>query len=98
MSQKVAWNFEYLFGDEEYLKVEKRVRVCLVLSSDHTCVSTTEGALGYALTILSQMRANVQERFQAQTRALQTRRHEGEDIGRNPQMQNLMGRTWYLWE
>ncbi len=33
---------------------------------------TTEGALGYTLTILSQMRADVEERFQAQARALQT--------------------------
>ena len=59
---------------------------------------TSDGAMGYALAVLDQMRTDVAERFRAQTRALQTGHQEGEEFGRNPQMQNLMGRTRYLWE
>ncbi len=59
---------------------------------------TADGAMGYALTVLDRMQTNVEERFRTQTRALQTRRQEGEEFGRNPQMQDLVGRTRYLWE
>ncbi len=59
---------------------------------------TADGAMGYALTILDRMRTDVEERFRAQTRALQARRQESDEFGRNPQMQELMGRTRYLWE
>ncbi len=59
---------------------------------------TTDGAMGYALTVLDRMQTDVEERFRAQTRALQIGCQEGEEFGRNPQMQNLMGRTRYLWE
>ncbi len=50
---------------------------------------TSDGAMEYALAVLDQMRTDVAERFQAQTRALQTGRQEGEEFGRNhgnPQM------------
>ena len=50
--------------------------------------ATADGAMGYALTVLDRMRTDVEERFRAQTRALQTGRQEGEEFGRNPQMQN----------
>ncbi len=40
----------------------------------------------------------MEERFRFQTRALQTGRQEGEEFGRNPQLQDLLGRTRYLWE
>ncbi len=59
---------------------------------------TSDGAMGYALAILDRIRTDVEERFQFQTRALQTSRQEGEEFGCNPQMQNLLGRTRYLWE
>ncbi len=59
---------------------------------------TAEGTMGYALTVLDQMRTDVEERFQAQTRALQAGRQESEEFGQNPQMQELMGRTRYPWE
>ncbi len=59
---------------------------------------TAEGTMGYTLTVLDQMRTDVEEQFRAQTRALQVRRQESEEFGRNPQMQELMGRTRYLWE
>ncbi len=59
---------------------------------------TVDGTMGYALTVLDQMRTDVEERFRAQTRALQAGRQEGEEFGRNPQRQDLMGRTRYLWE
>ncbi len=54
--------------------------------------------MGYALTVLDQMQTDVEEQFQAQTQALQTGHQEGEEFGRNPQMQDLMGQTRYLWE
>ncbi len=54
---------------------------------------TSNGAMGYALAILDQMRTNVEDRYRAQTRALPTGCQEGEEFGRNPQMQNLLGRT-----
>ncbi len=59
---------------------------------------TAEGTMGYALTVLDQMRTDMEERFQAQTRALQAGRRENEEFSRNPEMQELMGRTRYLWE
>ncbi len=59
---------------------------------------TAEGTMGYALTVLDQMQTDVEEWFRAQTRALQAGRRESEEFGRNPQMQELMGRTRYLWE
>ncbi len=54
--------------------------------------------MGYALTVLDQMRTDVEEQSPAQTRALQAGCRESEEFGRNPQMQELMGRTRYLWE
>ncbi len=54
--------------------------------------------MAYALTILDQMRTDIEEQFRARTRALQARRRESEEFGRNPEMQELMGRTRYLWE
>ena len=59
---------------------------------------TSDWAMGYALAILDRIRTDVEERFRFQTRPLQAGRQEGEEFGRNPQMQNLMGRTRYLWE
>ena len=59
---------------------------------------TVEGTMGYALTILDQMRTDMEERFRAQTRALQAGRRESEEFSRNPEMRELMGRTRYLWE
>ena len=59
---------------------------------------TAEGTMGYALTILDQMWTDVEEWFRAQTRALQAGRRESEEFSRNPEMQELMGRTRYLWE
>ena len=59
---------------------------------------TAEGTMGYALTILDRMRTDMQEQFRARTRALQAGRQESEEFGRNPKMQELMGRTRYLWE
>ncbi len=59
---------------------------------------TADGAMGYALTVLDRMRPDVEERFRAQTLALQTGCQEGEEFGRNPQMRELMRRTRYLWE
>ncbi len=59
---------------------------------------TAEGTMGYALTVLDQMRTDVEERFRAQMRALQAGRRESEEFVRNPQMQELMDRTRYLWE
>ncbi len=53
---------------------------------------TADGAMGYALTVLDRMRTDVEERFRAQTRALQTGR-VSDEFGRNPQMQELTGRT-----
>ncbi len=54
--------------------------------------------MGYALAILDRIRTDVEERFRFQTQALQTGCQEGEEFGRNPQMQNLLGQTRYLWE
>ncbi len=54
---------------------------------------TSEGAIGYALAVLDRIQTDVEERFQFQTRALQTGRQEGEDFGRNKQLQDLLGRT-----
>ncbi len=54
--------------------------------------------MGYALAVLDRIWTDVEERFRFQTRALQTGRQEGEEFGRNPQLQNLLGRTRYLWE
>ncbi len=54
--------------------------------------------MGYALAILDRVQTDVEEWFRFQTRALQTGRQEGKEFGRNPQMQNLLGRTRYLWE
>ena len=59
---------------------------------------TAEGTMGYALTILDQMRTDMEEQFQARTRPLQAGRRESEEFGRNPEMQELMSRTRYLWE
>ena len=59
---------------------------------------TSDGAIGYALAILDRIRTDVEEQFQFQTQALQAGRQEGEEFGRNPQLQNLLGRTHYLWE
>ena len=59
---------------------------------------TAEGTIGYALTVLDQMRTDMEERFRIQTRALQAGRRESEEFSRNPEMQELMGRTRYLWE
>ncbi len=59
---------------------------------------TSDGAMGYALAILDRIRTDVEEQFRFQTRALQTGCQEGEEFGRNPQLQNLLGRTRYLWE
>ncbi len=59
---------------------------------------TVEGTMGYALTVLDQMRTDMEERFRAQTRALQAGRRESEEFSRNPEMRELMGRTRYLWE
>ena len=59
---------------------------------------TAEGTIGYALTVLDQMRTDMEERFRAQTRALQAGRRESEEFSRNPEMQELVGRTRYLWE
>ena len=52
---------------------------------------TSEGAMRYALAILDQIRTDVEEQFCFQTRALQ-------EFDRNPQLQDLLGRTRYLWE
>ncbi len=52
---------------------------------------TSEGAMGYALAVLDQIRTDVAEWFRFQTRALQTGRQEGEEFGRNPQLQDLLG-------
>ncbi len=54
--------------------------------------------MGYALAILDRIRTDVEERFRFQTRALQAGHQEGEEFGRNLQMQNLLGQTRYLWE
>ncbi len=54
---------------------------------------TSEGAMGYALAILDRIWTNVEERFRFQMRALQTGHQEGEELARNPQLQNLLGRT-----
>ncbi len=59
---------------------------------------TADGAMGYALTILDQMRTDIEERFRAQTRALQAGHQESDEFGRYPQMQELIGPTRYLWE
>ncbi len=59
---------------------------------------TAEGTIGYALTVLDQMRTDMEERFQAQMRALQVGRWESEEFSQNPEMQELVGRTRYLWE
>ncbi len=59
---------------------------------------TSDGAMGYALAALDRIRTDVEERFRSQTRALQTGRQEGEEFGRNPQLQDLLGRMRYLWE
>ncbi len=59
---------------------------------------TSDEAMGYALAILDRIWADVEQRFRFQTRALQTGHEEGEEFGRKPQMQNLLGRTRYLWE
>ena len=59
---------------------------------------TAEGTMGYALTVVDQMQTDVEERFRTQTRGLQAGGQESEKFGRNPQMQELMGRTRYLWE
>ncbi len=59
---------------------------------------TAEGTMGYALTVLDQMRTDMEERFRDQARALQAGRRESEEFSRNPEMQELMDRTRYLWE
>ena len=59
---------------------------------------TAEGTMGYALTILEQMRTDMEKQFRARMRALQTGHRESEQFGQNPEMQELMGRTRYLWE
>ncbi len=59
---------------------------------------TADGAIGYALAILDKIRTDLEERFHFQTRALQDGRQEGKEFGRHPQLQNLLGRTRYLWE
>ncbi len=59
---------------------------------------TSEGAMGYALAVLDQIRTDVEERFRSQTQTLQTGRQRGEEFGRNEQLQNLLGLTRYLWE
>ncbi len=43
--------------------------------------------MGYVLTVLDRMRTDVEERFRAQTRALQAGRQESDEFGHNPQMQ-----------
>ncbi len=59
---------------------------------------TSDGAIGYALAVLDRMQTEVEEGFRFQTLALQTGRREGEEFGHNPQLQNLLGRTRYLWK
>ncbi len=46
----------------------------------------SDRAMGYALAVLDRFRTDVEERFRFQTRALQTGRQEGEEIGRNLQI------------
>ncbi len=59
---------------------------------------TVEGTMGYALTVLNQMQTDMEERFRAQTLALQAGCRESEEFSRNPEMRELMGHTRYLWE
>ena len=59
---------------------------------------TSEGAMEYALAVLDQIRTNVEEQFRSQTRALKTGWQRGEEFGCSVPLQNLLGRTRYLWE
>ena len=49
---------------------------------------TAEGTMGYALTVLDQMRTDMEERFRAQTRALQAGRQRVRNSARTHRCRN----------
>ena len=59
---------------------------------------TTEGAMDYALAVLGRARADIEDRFQRQSRALQAGRQKGDDFGHPDHVQHLMGCMHHLWE
>ncbi len=59
---------------------------------------TREGAIDYALAVLSQACTDIEERFQCQSRALQASRQKCDDFGHLEHVRRLMGWMHHLWK
>ncbi len=59
---------------------------------------TTEGAMDYALAMLSQARTDIEERFRHQSQALQAGRRRSDAFECPDHVQHLMGQMRHLWE